>query len=84
VNGLSTATLKKGVEKNVDAALAKSKLRKDVKYDVKNAVIALQGNVNTKSQRREAEKLASSVPDVKQVVNELQVKNEKASSKKTS
>ena len=74
----------KGIEKNFDAALATNKLRKEVKYDVKNGVITLKGNVNTKSQREEAEKLASSVPNVKQVVNELQVKNEKASSKKMS
>ena len=50
----------------------------------KNGVITLTGNVNSQSQRQEAEKLAAGVPNVKQVVNELQVKNEKATSKKAS
>lgn len=56
----------KSIEKNFDAALAKNQLRKEVKYDVKNGVITLKGSVNTRSQRKEVEKLASSVPNVKQ------------------
>lgn len=74
----------KSIEKNLDAAFTKNKLKKEVKYDVKNGVITLTGNVNSKSQRQEAEKLAAGVPNVKQVVNELQVKNEKATSRKAS
>jgi hyperosmotically inducible protein len=73
-----------GIEKSLDAALTKNKLKKEVKYDVRNGVITLTGNVDSKSQRQEAEKLAAGVPNVKQVVNELQVKNEKATSKKAS
>jgi osmotically-inducible protein OsmY len=40
------------------------------------------GEVNTKAQRATAEKVASQVPNVKQVVNELQLKNQKATSSK--
>ena len=71
--------LDKGMEKNLDAALIQHRLHKSVKYDVKNGVVTLTGEVNSQSQRAQVERLASSVPNVKQVVNELQVKNQKAS-----
>ena len=53
-----------------------------MKFDVKNGVVTLTGEVNSKTQRARAEKVASSVPNVKQVVNELEVKNQKATSSK--
>jgi hyperosmotically inducible protein len=74
--------LDKGIEKNLDAALIQNRLHKNVKYDVKNGVVTLTGEVTSQSQRGQAEKVASAVPNVKQVVNELQVKNQKASSSK--
>jgi len=74
--------LDKGVEKNLDAVLIQHRLHKSVKYGVKNGVVTLTGEVNSQSQRAQAERVASSVPNVKQVVNELQVKNQKASSSK--
>ena len=74
--------LDKGVEKNLDAALIQHKLHKSVKYGVKNGVVTLTGEVSSQSQRAQAERVASSVPNVKQVVNELQVKNQMASSSK--
>jgi len=67
-----------GIEKNLDAALITNRLQKAVKFDVKNGVVTLTGEVNSKTQRGRAEKVASSVPNVKQVVNELQVKGQKA------
>src|SRR3984893_13090713 len=70
----------KAIEKNLDAMLVKSKLKRDVKYDVKNGVVTLTGNVTSQSRRAQVERLASTVPNVKQVVNELEVKNQKASS----
>jgi osmotically-inducible protein OsmY len=76
------ADLDRGIEKNLDAALIQSKLHKSVKYAVKNAAVTLTGEVNTQAQRAMAEKVASQVPNVKQVVNELQVKNQKATSSK--
>jgi hyperosmotically inducible protein len=72
--------LDKGIEQNLDAALIQSKLHDGVKYVVKNHVVTLTGEVDSQSKRREAEKVAGSVPNVQQVVNELQVKNQKATS----
>ena len=72
--------LDKGIEKNLDAALIQDKLHKGVKYDVKNGVVTLTGEVNSESKRAHVEKVASTVPNVHQVVNELQVKDQKASS----
>ena len=74
--------LDKAIEKNLDAVLIQQRLDKVVKYDVKNGVVTLTGDVNSQSQRTQVEKLASSIPNVKQVVNELQVKHQKATSSK--
>jgi len=72
--------LDKGIEKNLDAALIQNRLNKHVKYDVKSGVVTLTGEVNSQSKRAYAEKVAAGVPNVQQVVNELQVKDQKASS----
>ena len=72
--------LDKGIEKNLDAALIQNRLNKQVKYDVKSGVVTLTGEVNSQSKRAYAEKVAAAVPNVQQVVNELQVKDQKASS----
>jgi len=72
--------LDSGIEKNLDAALIQSRMDKDVKYDVKNGVVTLKGNVNSQSTRGRAESVASKVPNVLQVVNELDVKEQKATS----
>ena len=69
-----------GIEKNFDAVLLRHKLDSDVKYSVKNGVITLTGKVNSQSRRASVEQLATRVPNVKQVVNELEVKNQKATS----
>ena len=69
-----------GIEKNLDAALILNGLHKNVKYDVKNGVVTLTGEVSSHSMRAQAEQIASSVPNVRQVVNELQSRSEKASS----
>jgi hyperosmotically inducible protein len=74
------ADLDKAIEKNVDATLVKHRLKKDVKYDVKNGVVTLTGDVPSQARRVQVEKLVASVPNVKQVVNELEVRNQKASS----
>jgi hyperosmotically inducible periplasmic protein len=72
--------LDEGIEKNLDAALIQNKLHHNVKFDVKNGVVTLSGEVNSQYKRDHAETVASRVPNVKQVVNDLQVKNQKASS----
>jgi hyperosmotically inducible periplasmic protein len=69
-----------GIEKNLDAALIQSKMHNDVKYAVKSGVVTLTGEVNSEEKRDRAEKIAAGVPNVQQVVNDLQVKNQKASS----
>jgi len=72
--------LDKGIDKNLDAMLVQHRLNKDVRYDVNNGVVTLKGSVRSQSQRATVEKLAAEVPNVKQVVNELEVKNQKATS----
>jgi hyperosmotically inducible periplasmic protein len=72
--------LDKGIEKNLDAALIQHRLSKGVKYDVKNGVVTLTGEVKSQAKRAQVKNVASAVPNVQQVVNELQVKNQKATS----
>ncbi|MGB7591298.1 MAG: BON domain-containing protein [Terriglobia bacterium] len=72
--------LDKAIDKNLDAALIQNKLRKGVEYKVKSGVVTLTGEVNSQSKRARVEQVASSVPNVQQVVNELQVKDQKATS----
>ena len=69
-----------GIEKNLDAVLIQNKMHDSVKYEVKNGVVTLTGEVNSQQRRDHAENVASGVPNVKHVVNDLQVKNQKASS----
>jgi osmotically-inducible protein OsmY len=72
--------LDEGIEKNLDAALIRDKLHEGVKYEVKSGVVTLKGKVNSENKRARAERLAAGVPNVQQVVNDLQVKDQKASS----
>jgi hyperosmotically inducible protein len=72
--------LDKGIEKNLDAALIQNKMHDNVRYEVKSAVVTLTGEVNSQYKRDNAGTVATSVPNVKQVVNDVQVKNQKASS----
>jgi hyperosmotically inducible periplasmic protein len=72
--------LDKAIEKNLDATLVKHRLKKDVKYDVKNGVVTLKGDVPSQAKREQVEKLAASIPNVKQVVNEIEVKGQRATS----
>jgi hyperosmotically inducible periplasmic protein len=70
----------KAIEKNVDAALTKHKWNHDVSYNVKQGVVTLKGKVNSQSQRTMVEKVVAATPNVTQVVNEIEVKNQKATS----
>ena len=74
------SSLDKGIEGNLDAALIQDQLHDSVKYAVKNSVVTLSGDVDSQSKRKHAQELASTVPNVQQVVNELQVKGQKATS----
>lgn len=72
--------LDKAIDKNLDAKLVELKLNHDVRYDVKNGVVTLKGDVPSQLKRTSVEKVAADVPNVKQVVNKLEVKNQKATS----
>jgi hyperosmotically inducible periplasmic protein len=47
--------LDQGIEKNLDAALIQNKLHKSVKYEVKNGVVTLTGEVNSEDKRARRE-----------------------------
>ena len=76
----------KKIDSNVDSAIEKDfkaviiahRLEKQrIRYDAKNGVLTLKGDVDTPALRDQVEKLAASVPNVQQVVNELDVKGGK-------
>ena len=72
--------LDSGIDKNLEAMLVEHKMNREVRYDVNNGVVTLKGDAPSQSQRTRVEKLAQQVPNVKQVVNELEVKNQRATS----
>jgi osmotically-inducible protein OsmY len=72
------ADLDQAIEHNLEAALIESNLKKDVTEHVKNGVVTLTGQVSSQRSRAEAQSVATEVPNVQQVVNEVQVKGQKA------
>ena len=69
-----------GIDKNLAAALLQNNISKGLKYDVKNGVVRLTGQVNSQAQRSHVANIAAAIPNVQQVVNELQVTGQKATS----
>jgi len=67
-----------GIKKNLDAALVQNRFRHGITTKVKNGVVTLSGEVDSQAKRAQVEQIASGVPNVQQVVNELQIKNQKA------
>ncbi|MGB8129845.1 MAG: BON domain-containing protein [Candidatus Angelobacter sp.] len=66
------------IEKDFKAVIIANRLEKQhIRFDAKNGVLTLKGNVDSPGQRQQVEKLAASVPNVQQVVNELDVKGAK-------
>jgi hyperosmotically inducible periplasmic protein len=71
------------IDSNVDSAIEKAVIianrleKQHIRFDAKNGVLTLKGDVDTPAQRQQVEKLAASVPNVQQVVNELDVKGAK-------
>jgi hyperosmotically inducible periplasmic protein len=64
------------IEKNYKAALISSGLdKRDIDYKAKNGVLTLKGHVKTPHEREEAQQVASNVPKVQQVLNQIDVKN---------
>ncbi|HZQ69057.1 MAG TPA: BON domain-containing protein [Terriglobales bacterium] len=63
------------IESNYKAGLISNGLDKQgIRYNAKNGVLTLKGTVKSTAQRQQAEQVASSVPNVAQVVNEIQVR----------
>jgi hyperosmotically inducible periplasmic protein len=68
-------SLDSGIKDNLKAAFTQARLDKQhIDADVDNGVVKLKGDVDNAAQREQAEKIAASVPNVQQVVNELEVK----------
>jgi len=69
--------LDRGIQANLDAALIQANI-KGVDHSTKNGVVTLTGNLETPQLRADAEHVATTVPNVQQVVNEINVKNQRA------
>ena len=75
------SSLDDGIENNFKATLKAHKNLDDqsISYDAKNGTLVLKGSVKTTAQKNEAELLAKAVPNVKEVVNEIEVEPNKNS-----
>lgn len=63
------------IEKNYKAALISKGLDKDnIRFDSKNGVITLKGRVKSAQEKQQAQQIATNIPNVQQVLNELQVR----------
>jgi osmotically-inducible protein OsmY len=66
------------IEKDFKAVIIANRMEKQhIRFDAKNGVLTLKGNVDNSGEREQVEKLAAGVPNVQQVVNELDVKGSK-------
>ena len=66
------------IEKDFKAVIIANRLEKQhVRYDAKNGVLTLKGDVDNLALREKFEKLAATGPNVQQVVNTLDVKGAK-------
>ena len=68
--------LDEAIKKMVDAVLIRQSLHDTVKYDVKNGVVILTGRVNSEATRKAIQKVAAEVPNVREVVNKINLTNE--------
>jgi osmotically-inducible protein OsmY len=70
-----TSNLDAAIEKNYKAALISGGLEKQhVDFKAKNGVLTLTGSVHDANQRQHAEKLAAGIPNVQQVLNQIEVR----------
>jgi hyperosmotically inducible periplasmic protein len=74
--GKVASSLDNGIEDNFKAALKAHKNLDDqsIHYSAKNGTLVLNGSVKTAAQKKEAGDLAKKVPNVEQVVNEIEIK----------
>lgn len=70
------SSLDSSIEDNFKASLQAHKNLDDqhISYDAKNGTLVLKGSVKTPAQRDAAQKLAKAVPNVREVINEIQVR----------
>lgn len=62
------------IEKNYKASLISKGLDKEhIRFDAKNGVLTLTGKVKTPLERNQAEQLAQATPNVRQVLNQIDV-----------
>lgn len=75
------SNLDDGIENDYKAAIKAHKNLDDqsIHYDAKNGTLVLKGSVKTAAQKKEAALLAKNTPNVKEVVDELEVKPDKSS-----
>lgn len=70
-----TANLDDGIEKDYKAALIASHLDKQhIRFAASNGVLTVKGTVKNAGQRKKAQTLAAGIPNVKQVINEIEVR----------
>ena len=75
------SNLDDGIENDYKAAIKAHKNLDDqsIHYDAKNGTLVIKGSVKTAAQKNEAALLAKNVPNVKEVVNEIEVNPKKGS-----
>jgi osmotically-inducible protein OsmY len=81
-NGSATVEFDSEIATQVRVTLLQHQLRRCVRYAVKGGVVTLTGEVDSPEQLVYAQSLTKDVPNVRQVVNELQIANQKAISAK--
>jgi hyperosmotically inducible protein len=79
--GSVASNLDSAIEDNFKAMIKAHAVLNDqsISGNAKNGTLVLKGSVKTEKQKKEAEDLAKKVPNVQQVVNELEVKPNKHS-----
>jgi hyperosmotically inducible periplasmic protein len=69
------SNLDEAIEKNYKAALISSGLDKQhIRFKAKNGVVSLTGSVKNANERRQADRLAARIPNVQQVLNQIEVR----------
>lgn len=67
------------IESNFEAALVQRQIEDGVDFEANNGVLRLSGEVDSMDLRREVEELAANIPNVRQVVNEIEISERQAS-----
>lgn len=69
------SNLDEGIEKNYRAALISNGLDKQhITFNAKNGLLTLTGSVHSNTEKQRAEQLASGIPNVQQVLNQIGVR----------